>query len=44
MDDLYKFIKNYDIDVSKANVCALLNVYDNDMNGKISIEELDWLV
>lgn len=37
-------MKNYDIDVSKENVCTLLNVYDNDMNGKISMEELEWLV
>lgn len=36
-DDFYKFMKNYDIDVSIGSVCGLLGIYDNDMNGKISL-------
>lgn len=43
-DDLYKFMKNYDVDVSLSNVCGLLGISDNDRNGKISMAELQWLV
>ena len=44
VDDLYKFMKNYDVDVSLSNVCGLLGISDNDRNGKISMAELQWLV
>lgn len=37
-DDLYKFMKNYDIDVTSSNVCGLLGISDNDRNGKVSME------
>lgn len=42
--DLYKFLRNFDVQVSGSSVCAMLGVYDNDMNGKIEIKELEWLI
>lgn len=40
VSDLYKFMKNYDIDVKHFHMKELLGSYDNDMNGKISLSEL----
>ena len=42
--DLYKFLKNFDIDVLPGNVCQMLGVYDKDINGKITMKELQILV
>jgi Ca2+-binding EF-hand superfamily protein len=36
--DFYKFLKNFDVDVSPYSVCEMLGIYDKDLNGKISIE------
>lgn len=38
--DIYKFLGNFDIDVEQNKVCGMLGVFDNDLNGKISINEL----
>lgn len=38
VDDLYKFMKNYDIDVNVGAVYGLLGIYDTNMNGKISMK------
>ena len=35
-EDLYKFLKNYDVDVSISQVKQLLGNYDTDINGKIT--------
>lgn len=43
-EDLYKFMKNYDIDVTEKHMKELLGHYDCDMNGKISMEELTWVI
>lgn len=38
VDDLYKFMKNYDIDINVGAVYGLLGIYDTNMNGKISMK------
>ena len=43
-DDLYKFMKNYDIDVSERQIKELVGNYDCDMNGKITMNELLWTI
>lgn len=43
-DDLFKFMKNYDIDVSERQVKELVGNYDSDMNGKITMNELLWII
>lgn len=42
--DFYKFLRNFDIDVNPNKVCCMLGVFDDDLNGKISISELHWLI
>lgn len=42
--DIYKFLGNFDIDVEQNKVCGMLGVFDNDLNGKISMNELEWLI
>lgn len=44
VSDLYKFMKNYDIDVKHYHMKELLSNYDSDMNGKISLSELGNLI
>lgn len=44
VSDLYKFMKNYDIDVKHYHMKQLLCNYDSDMNGKISLLELGNLI
>jgi Ca2+-binding EF-hand superfamily protein len=44
VSDLHKFVENYGVNLSEDYVCKLINVYDYDINGKISLEELEWLI
>lgn len=43
-DDLFKFMKNYDIDISERQIKELVGNYDCDLNGKISLNELLWII
>lgn len=36
--DLFKFMKNYDIDISEQQICGMLGVYDKNMDGKIEFK------
>lgn len=42
--DIYKFLKNYDVEVTMGKVCGIVGVYDCDMNGKINMREMQILV
>lgn len=33
--DVYKFLRNFDVDVNPSQVCEMLGIYDHDLNGKI---------
>ena len=37
-EDLFKFLKNYDVDVTENHVKELLGNYDADINGKITLK------
>ena len=44
VEDLFKFLKNYDVDVTPYHMKELLGNYDSDMNGKITFKELEWII
>lgn len=33
--DVYKFLRNFDVDVNPSQACEMLGIYDHDLNGKI---------
>ena len=44
VEDLFKFLKNYDVDITTYHMKELLGNYDSDMNGKITFKELEWII
>jgi Ca2+-binding EF-hand superfamily protein len=43
-EDLFKFMKNYQLEVNLRQVEKLVEVINSTLNGKITEEQLRWIV
>lgn len=44
LNDIYKFLRGFDVEVSLQNVAGLISICDNNYDGKVTFQELQWLV